>query len=68
MPVAERALNQALFEQYNHAFKALSDNDPQTEELFDALATRFPDDPLVKLHARRIESGESGSTLVIRKK
>ncbi len=68
LPVAESEADARLIEQYERAYRALQDDDPQADELFAALESRYPEDPLVKLHAQRIDAGESGTTLIIRKK
>ncbi|MCP4472005.1 MAG: hypothetical protein GY815_15230 [Gammaproteobacteria bacterium] len=57
-----------MISQYEQAYQALSDNDETADDLFTALEVKYPDDPLVRLHARRIEAGEIGTTLIIRKK
>lgn len=68
LPVANNEVDETLFEEYEKAYKALADADPQAAELFVVLRSKYPDDPLVKLHAERLEAGESGVTLIIRKK
>ena len=68
MPVEEDTRDEKLIELYEQAYQALTDNDENADDLFDALQSQYPDDPLVRLHARRIEAGESGTTLIIRKK
>ena len=67
LPVAREDANQKLIDQYEKAYLALTHDDPESDHLFEALEAKFPDDPLVRLHARRIEAGESGTTLIIRK-
>jgi len=68
LPVEEDSIDRQLFEKYERAYGALRDNEETADDLFSALETQYPDDPLVKLHAKRIEAGESGTTLIIRKK
>ncbi len=68
MPVTEAGADRNLIERYEKAYAALEQDDPESDRLFEALAAQYPDDPLVKLHADRIEAGERGTTLVIRKK
>jgi hypothetical protein len=66
--VADEDVDDKLLEQYEKAYQALSVDDPEARHLIEMLETKYPNDPLVKLHARRIEAGESGTTLIIRKK
>jgi class 3 adenylate cyclase/CHASE2 domain-containing sensor protein len=68
LPVADEDVDDKLLEQYEKAYQALSVDDPEARHLIEMLETKYPNDPLVKLHARRIEAGESGTTLIIRKK
>ena len=68
LPVAPENVDHQLFEQYQEAYEALADDDPQSARLFETLEARYPEDPLVILHGRRIETGESGTTLILRKK
>ena len=68
LPVPEDEVDEALVGEYEKAYQALADGDPGAVELFAALREKYPDDPLVKLHSERIEAGESGVTLIIRKK
>jgi class 3 adenylate cyclase len=68
LPVAADDFDPQLNEQYERAYVALSENRTDTDNLFSALEARYPDDPLVRLHAKRIEAGEVGTKLIIRKK
>jgi len=68
LPVPPDAVDEVLFEEYEKAYRALADDNPQAAEMFATLRSKYPDDPLVKLHSERIEAGESGVTLIIRKK
>lgn len=68
LPVAPENVDQELFEQYQQAYDELAGNDPQAGQLFEALKVQYPEDPLVNLHLRRIEAGELGATLIMRKK
>jgi class 3 adenylate cyclase len=68
MPVAAHDFDSQLDEQYEQAYNALDENREDAETLFTSLETRYPQDPLVALHSKRIDAGELGTTLVIRKK
>ena len=68
LPVEADSKDEKLLAQYEQAYQALADNDDGADDLFTTLEAQYPDDPLVRLHARRIEAGESGTTLIIRKK
>jgi class 3 adenylate cyclase/CHASE2 domain-containing sensor protein len=67
MPV-RNGINKTHGAQYEKAYQLLSDEDPDSTDLFGKLAAQYPQDPLVCLHASRIEAGEHSTTLIIRKK
>ena len=68
LPVEPGEVDEQLVADYGQAYEALAAGDPSAKGLFEELAERFPQDPLVKLHHERINAGESGVTLIIRKK
>jgi adenylate cyclase len=56
------------FDQYNIAFKHLEENSPEAIEWFTQLETSFPHDPLVALHLKRLQQGETGIEIVFAEK
>lgn len=62
--VVENKVDCKLSESYEEAYRALSDNDEKVDDLFAALETLYPEDPLVRLHVRRIKAGETGTKLI----
>ena len=68
LPVSADRVDEKLSERYEQAYDAYSNDAAESEALFAQLAADYPDDPLVRLHAQRLGRGESGVTLVIRKK
>lgn len=50
---------------YLAAYHLMAARAPQAREAFGQLAARYPDDPLVQFHARRLATGELGATVVM---
>jgi adenylate cyclase len=53
---------------YLAAFEALERQAPQAQALFAQLESRWPEDPLVRLHHGRLLAGEQGNLMVMREK
>ncbi len=53
---------------YANAFALLDSDPPAARAAFADLAEKYPDDPLAAFHHRRLESGETGSTVVMTEK
>ncbi len=53
---------------YLAAFEMLERQDPGAGRAFAALAETYPDDPLAALHLKRLQSGETGTTIVLTEK
>lgn len=66
--VAELERHYAPLADYQVAYAALRDQLPEARERFAQLATAYPDDPLVALHARRLHAGEQGDLIVLTEK
>jgi adenylate cyclase len=62
-PLADESPAAASLRMYLDAFALLAKHDTRSRELFGELRTRYPDDPLVRLHADRLANGESGVVL-----
>jgi len=64
-PVTGSADLRAPLEDYRRAWEALHQEDPGAAALFAQLAKDRPQDPLVQLHHRRLQSGEQGDLIVM---
>lgn len=53
---------------YENAFEVLRNEQPEALQIFEALATERPDDPLVALHLKRLRAGELGDRMVMTSK
>ncbi len=53
---------------YEKAFELLQKNDPLALETFEKLAVERPQDPLVGLHLKRLQSGEQGDIIIMEEK
>lgn len=53
---------------YEAAYDLLATDAAEAARAFEQLLARWPDDPLVRLHAQRLRDGESGDTIVLRAK
>jgi adenylate cyclase len=65
---AELAAERAPVDAYAAAFDLLRSEDAQATDAFSKLAADYPDDPLVKLHHRRLQAGERGDLIVMSEK
>jgi class 3 adenylate cyclase/CHASE2 domain-containing sensor protein len=64
-PVAAGSPAAASLPMYLEAFTRLAEHDTGAQALFAELRRRYPDDPLVRLHADRSANGEQGVVLRI---
>jgi len=55
-------------EAYGKAYDLLQRGEPCALGSFEALAAKWPDDPLVRFHLARLRQGESGTTIVLAEK
>lgn len=53
---------------YENAYALLCEENPRALEAFEELARMRPEDPLVKLHLKRLKAGETGDRLVMASK
>lgn len=67
-PVAADTMPAAQLAAYNEAFALLERGDAAAAEAFAALALAYPDDQLAAFHQRRLERGETGTTIEFREK
>ncbi|MBF0168571.1 MAG: adenylate/guanylate cyclase domain-containing protein [Alphaproteobacteria bacterium] len=55
-------------EDYLGAFRMMSDYYPSAQEAFMRLARKYPKDPLVLFHARRLADGDTGAEIIMLEK
>ncbi len=55
-------------DEYKYAFSCLRENKIEATELFRNLYERYPNHPLVKLHNKRIDQGELGTSIIMPEK
>lgn len=64
-PVAGDQLESTAFQAYLEAYAALAERRPDAAGRFQDLAARFPDDPLIRLHTRRLAEGADSVDVVL---
>lgn len=57
--------DEAYVAAYTEAYGLLAANDPAAPDRFAALAERWPDDALIRLHRHRLAKGETGTVMVM---
>lgn len=62
-PIPEQAFNDDELKAYREAYENLPSD--AAAATITALASKHQDDPLLKLHAKRIEDGKSGAEIMI---
>lgn len=67
-PLSREEADSQRVKDYMEAYQIMEKMDPQAPQKFKALSEKYPDDPLVIFHLKRLESGESGNTIVMREK
>ena len=55
----------AWVESYRNAYQLMTAGDPAAAAAFEAVLLQRPDDPLARLHVKRLQDGEHGATLVL---
>jgi adenylate cyclase len=64
---AEQAAQSQIVE-YLAAYALMEAASPEAKKAFQNLAEKYPDDPLIIYHAKRLAAGETGSTVVMTEK
>ena len=67
-PITDEQSREPFFEQYLSAYAALDQGDLGVVDKFRDLASRYPNEPLVRFHSDRLLSGESGTVVVLESK
>jgi class 3 adenylate cyclase len=68
LPLAEDAVDQAFLDAYNAAYALLENASPQAGPAFEELQARYPDDPLIAMHVRRLAAGQTDAVIMVRRK
>lgn len=58
----------APIDDYNQAYELMAKQAPNAADAFRDLAVRYPEDPLIALHHRRLAAGERGDLMVMNEK
>ncbi|WP_417766946.1 CHASE2 domain-containing protein [Stappia sp.] len=61
----EDAEDGASVDSYRNAYQLMAAGDPTALAAFEAVLRQRPDDPLARLHVKRLHDGERGATLVL---
>ncbi|MFO1118631.1 MAG: adenylate/guanylate cyclase domain-containing protein [Rhodospirillales bacterium] len=67
-PLPEEAAGSPKLRAWLEAFRLLEDRNPAAEAAFAVIAAANPDDPLARLHLRRLRAGETGTLLTLTEK
>jgi class 3 adenylate cyclase len=67
-PIPEEAVGSPKIAEYSRAFELLKSGSTEARAAFSALAEEYPDDGLIRFHARRLIAGEAGSLIVMEEK
>lgn len=65
---AKSMANYAPTDTYRETYRLMADEAPSAADAFRDLAARYPDDPLVALHHRRLSAGEHGDLMIMNEK
>ncbi|MDH3715812.1 MAG: adenylate/guanylate cyclase domain-containing protein [Gammaproteobacteria bacterium] len=68
LPIAADAVDQAFLEAYSTAYALLENASPQAGPAFEELQARYPDDPIIAMHARRLAAGQTDAIIMVRRK
>lgn len=67
-PVAVSDESHSDVKEYLEAYRLLSSGDSRATAAFNELALKYPRDELVRFHRTRLETGESGTLIVMKGK
>ena len=67
-PLSPISANSPETKAYLEAFRLMEAEDPGAPAAFRRLAEQFADDPLVTFHAKRLATGETGTTILLKDK
>ena len=64
-PVTREQARLPIFNEYCKAYQLMAANKSEAGKVFTRLAKKYPADPLIALHAGRLQAGEQGDLLVL---
>jgi len=64
-PLSEPEIERGLAAAYAQSYRAMANAQGDAKALFEACATRFPEDLLTQFHVRRLRAGSTGVTLTL---
>ena len=67
-PVTEQETQEPLFKRYLETYALLKSESPDAPSAVEKLAAEFPEDPLVKFHLKRVQSGLNTALVVMEDK
>ena len=68
VPVSEQEVESELYREYMLLYSQLQEDKLMSDNTFEDLKNRFPEDPLVNLHYQRFKNGERGTRMVFSEK
>ena len=67
-PIAEEVAGAPRTAEYSRAFELLKSGSTEARAAFSGLAEKYPDDGLIRFHAKRLTAGETTSLIVMEEK
>ncbi len=67
-PIAEEVAGAPETAEYSRAFELLKSGVTEARAAFSGLAEKYPDDGLIRFHAKRLTAGETTSLIVMEEK
>ena len=67
-PIPEEAADSPKTAEYSRAFELLKSGSTEARAAFSGLAEKYPDDGLIRFHAKRLTAGETTSLIVMAEK
>jgi adenylate cyclase len=64
-PLVDERYERADPQRYAQAYASMADGEARALEMFGELAQRWPEDPLVRLHLKRLQGGEVSDLIVM---
>jgi class 3 adenylate cyclase len=68
LPVSADDVDRELHQAYESAYGLLREGSVRARAAFEELCSRFPEDPLARLHQARLAGGATDTTMIVRRK
>ncbi len=68
IPITWAQTKESLYQDYARFYEQLQHKEPSLLALAEKLQSKYPDDPLIKLHAKRLALGETGVEIALSQK